>query len=79
MRPLTRDLRRNRLAIQDDFGLMRYLQGIVPGRRGRQKQAECGMPALRLTVDSSAGGLKNYFLEQSWDLTGQGVAFLTTL
>ena len=28
---------------------------------------------------AKAGGLKNYFLEQSWDLTVQGVAYLKAL
>jgi sugar phosphate isomerase/epimerase len=33
----------------------------------------------RIFAAAKAGGLKNYFLEQSWDLTVQGVAFLKTL
>jgi sugar phosphate isomerase/epimerase len=33
----------------------------------------------RIFASAKAGGLKNYFLEQSWDLTVQGVAYLKTL
>jgi hypothetical protein len=33
----------------------------------------------KIFAAAKAGGLKNYFLEQSWDLTVQGVAYLKTL
>ena len=33
----------------------------------------------KIFAAAQAGGLKNYFLEQSWDLTVQGVAYLKTL
>lgn len=33
----------------------------------------------KIFTAAKAGGLKNYFLEQSWDLTVQGVAYLKTL
>jgi len=28
---------------------------------------------------AKVGGIKNYFVEQNWDLTGQSVAYLKTL
>ena len=33
----------------------------------------------KIFAAAKAGGLKNYFLEQNWDLTVQGVAYLKTL
>jgi sugar phosphate isomerase/epimerase len=33
----------------------------------------------KIFAAAKAGGVKNYFLEQSWDLTVQGVAYLKTL
>ena len=33
----------------------------------------------KIFAAAKAGGLKNYFIEQSWDLTVQGVAYLKTL
>jgi sugar phosphate isomerase/epimerase len=33
----------------------------------------------KIFAAAKAGGLKNYFVEQSWDLTVQGVAYLKTL
>jgi hypothetical protein len=33
----------------------------------------------KIFAAAKTGGVKNYFLEQSWDLTVQGVAYLKTL
>ena len=33
----------------------------------------------KIFAAAKAGGLKNYFLEQSWDLTVQGAAYLKAL
>jgi hypothetical protein len=33
----------------------------------------------KIFAAAKTGGLKNYFLEQNWDLTVQGVAYLKTL
>ena len=33
----------------------------------------------KIFAAAKAGGLKNYFLEQNWDLTVQGAAYLKTL
>jgi sugar phosphate isomerase/epimerase len=38
-----------------------------------------GLDWPRIFAAAKAGGLKNYFLEQSWELTVQGVAYLKTL
>jgi sugar phosphate isomerase/epimerase len=58
-------------------------QGARGGRGGR------GGPQLAVGKDSvdwakvfaaaKTGGVKNYFVEQSWDLTVQSVAYLKTL
>jgi sugar phosphate isomerase/epimerase len=65
-----------------------HLQGVdlnapapTPGGP-RPPQVAVGKDSLdwpRILAAAKAGGLKNYFLEQSWDLTVQGVAFLKTL
>jgi sugar phosphate isomerase/epimerase len=65
-----------------------HLQGVdldapvpVPGGP-RPPAVAVGKDSLdwqRIFAAAKAGGLKNYFLEQSWDLTVQGVAFLKTL
>jgi hypothetical protein len=33
----------------------------------------------KIFAAAKTGGVKNYFLEQNWDLTVQGVAYLKTL
>ena len=33
----------------------------------------------RIFAAAKAGGVKNYFVEQNWDLTVQSVAYLRTL
>jgi sugar phosphate isomerase/epimerase len=65
-----------------------HLQGVdlnapaaVPGGP-RPPSVAVGHDSLdwqRIFAAAKAGGLKNYFLEQSWDLTVQGVAYLKTL
>jgi sugar phosphate isomerase/epimerase len=65
-----------------------HLQGVdlnapapVPGGP-RPTAVAVGKDSLdwpRIFAAAKAGGLKNYFLEQSWDLTVQGVAYLKTL
>jgi sugar phosphate isomerase/epimerase len=51
-------------------------------RRGRRPQVAVGQGSIDWVDTFSAaktGGVKNYFVEQSWDLTRQSVAFLKTL
>jgi len=65
-----------------------HLQGVdlnapapVPGGP-RPPQVAVGHDSLdwqKIFAAAKAGGLKNYFLEQNWELTVQGVAFLKTL
>jgi sugar phosphate isomerase/epimerase len=65
-----------------------HLQGVdlnapapTPGGP-RAPQVAVGKDSLdwpRIFAAAKAGGLKNYFVEQSWDLTVQGVAYLKTL
>jgi len=65
-----------------------HLQGVdlnapapVPGGQ-RPPAVAVGHDSLdwqRIFTAAKAGGLKNYFLEQNWDLTVQGVAYLKTL
>jgi sugar phosphate isomerase/epimerase len=65
-----------------------HLQGVdlkapapVPGGP-RPPQVAVGHDSLdwpKIFAAAKAGGLKNYFLEQNWDLTAQGVAYLKTL
>jgi len=65
-----------------------HLQGVdlkapapVPGGP-RPPQVAVGHDSLdwpRIFAAAKAGGLKNYFLEQNWDLTVQGVTYLKTL
>jgi sugar phosphate isomerase/epimerase len=65
-----------------------HLQGVdldapVPAPGGpRPPAVAVGKDTLdwpKIFAAAKAGGLKNYFLEQSWDLTVQGVAYLKTL
>jgi len=65
-----------------------HLQGVdlkapvpAPGTP-RPPQVAVGHDSLdwpKIFAAAKAGGLKNYFLEQSWDLTVQGVTYLKTL
>jgi len=65
-----------------------HLQGVdlnapapVPGGP-RPPQVAVGHDSLdwpKIFAAAKTGGVKNYFLEQNWDLTVQGVAYLKTL
>ena len=67
-----------------------HLQGVdlnapAPGPGGsgpRPPAVAVGRDSMdwpRIFAAAKAGGLRNYFLEQSWDLTVQGVEYLKTL
>jgi sugar phosphate isomerase/epimerase len=54
----------------------------APGRRGRRPQAAVGKGSIdwvKTFTAAKTGGVKNYFVEQSWELTRQSVAYLKTL
>jgi sugar phosphate isomerase/epimerase len=58
----------------------------APAGQGRRGGRAPGLAVGKDSLDwakifraAKAGGLKNYFVEQTWDLTVQSVAFLTTL
>jgi sugar phosphate isomerase/epimerase len=67
--------------------LSMHLQGVdlgapVPAPGGRTPDVAVGKDSLdwpKIFTAAKSGGVKNYFLEQSWDLTVQGVAYLKTL
>jgi len=53
-----------------------------PGAGGRRPGVAVGKDSLdwpRIFAAAKGGGVKNYFVEQSWDLTVQSVAYLKTL
>jgi len=58
-------------------------KGAPAGRRGgRRPQVAVGQGTIdwvKTFTAAKAGGVKNYFVEQSWELTQQSVAFLKTL
>jgi sugar phosphate isomerase/epimerase len=58
-------------------------KGAKAGRRGgRRPQVAMGKGTIdwvKTFTTAKTGGVKNYFVEQSWDLTQQSVAFLKTL
>jgi sugar phosphate isomerase/epimerase len=67
-----------------------HLQGVDlnapapagPGRGQRAPQVAVGKDSLdwpKIFQAAKTGGLKNYFVEQSWELTVQSVAYLKTL
>jgi len=63
-----------------------HLQGVdlkAPAGAGmRAPQVAVGKDSLdwpKIFTAAKTGGVKNYFVEQSWDLTVQGVAYLKTL
>ena len=65
-----------------------HLQGVdlnapAPGPgRPRPPQVAVGKDSLdwaKIFAAAKTGGVKNYFLEQSWELTVQGAAYLKTL
>jgi hypothetical protein len=60
-------------------------QGAPGGRAGRAG-GRAGLAVGKDSLDwakifgaAKTGGLKNYFVEQNWDLTVQSVAYLKTL
>jgi sugar phosphate isomerase/epimerase len=58
-----------------------HLQG-VPAETAPASAVAVGKGSLdwpRIFAAAKTGGLRNYFVEQSWDLTAQGVAYLKTL
>jgi len=57
-------------------------QGRGQGRGGRNPGLAVGHDTLdwpKIFAAAKTGGIKNYFVEQSWDLTQQSVAYLKTL
>jgi sugar phosphate isomerase/epimerase len=63
-----------------------HLQGVdrnpPPAGGGRAPQIAVGKDGLdwaKIFAAAKTGGVKNYFVEQSWDLTVQSVEFLKTL
>ena len=66
--------------------LSMHLQGVdlkaPAGGEGRRPGVAVGKDSLdwpKIFAAAKTGGVKNYFLEQNWDLTVQGVAYLKTL
>jgi len=52
------------------------------GRGGRGAQLAVGKDSLdwkKIFAAAKTGGVRNYFIEQSWDLTVQSAAYLKTL
>jgi len=65
-----------------------HLQGVdlnasgQAGRQGARPQLAVGKDSVdwaKVFAAAKTGGVKNYFIEQSWDLTVQSVAYLKTL
>ena len=57
-------------------------QGARPGGAGRMAGIAVGKDTLdwaKIFTAAKTGGVKNYFVEQNWDLTVQSVAYLRTL
>jgi len=67
--------------------LSMHLQGVdmtaaAPAQGVRSQGVAVGKDSLdwpKIFAAAKAGGVKNYFLEQAWDLTVQGVTYLKTL
>jgi sugar phosphate isomerase/epimerase len=62
--------------------LSMHLQGVDLSAPARNAGVAVGKDSLdwpKIFTAAKGGGLKNYFVEQSWDLTVQGVAYLKTL
>jgi sugar phosphate isomerase/epimerase len=49
------------------------------GRRGGVAVGKDSLDWAKIFAAARTGGVKNYFIEQNWDFTVQGVAFLKTL
>ena len=63
-------------------GAARGAGGRAAGGGGRGRQLAVGQDSLdwkKIFTAGKTGGLTNYFVEQSWDLTVQSVAYLKTL
>jgi sugar phosphate isomerase/epimerase len=63
-----------------------HLQGVdlnpPPGEGRRGPQQAVGKDSMdwkKIFAAAKTGGVKNYFIEQSWDLTVQSAAYLKTL
>jgi hypothetical protein len=58
-------------------------KGAKGGRRGRRHpQVALGQGSIdwvKTFTAAKVGGVKNYFVEQNWELTKQSVAYLKTL
>jgi sugar phosphate isomerase/epimerase len=57
-------------------------KGTRAGRGGRRPQVAVGKGSIdwvKTFTAAKVGGVKNYFVEQNWELTQQSVAFLKTL
>ena len=58
-------------------------KGVPAGKRaGRRPQVAVGKGSIdwvKTFTAAKGGGVKNYFVEQSWELTRQSVAYLKTL
>ena len=68
--------------------LSMHLQGVdlnasgQAGRQGARPQLAVGNDSVdwaKVFAAAKTGGVRNYFIEQSWDLTVQSVAYLKTL
>jgi len=62
--------------------LSMHLQGVDLNAPARNAGVAVGKDSLdwpKIFAAAKGGGLKNYFVEQNWDLTVQGVAYLKTL
>lgn len=58
-----------------------HLQGVDLNARGNRDLAvgKDGLDWPKIFAAAKTGGVKNYFVEQNWDLTVQSVAYLKTL
>lgn len=56
-----------------------HLQGVDSSGHPTAAVGKDTLDWPKIFAAAKAGGVKNYFLEQSWDLTVQGVAYLKTL
>ena len=56
-----------------------HLQGVGAAGDATLAVGHDGLDWRRIFAAAKTGGLKNYFVEQSWDLTVQGVAYLKAL
>jgi sugar phosphate isomerase/epimerase len=57
-------------------------QSETAERRGRYRQVPLGQGSIdwvKTFTAAKAGGVKNYFVEQSWELTPPSVAYLKNL